>query len=180
MGAFSQRMGRSKSKSPNKSKLTRHSVPVPEWRPEAPSYSKDTPQTSEEMEEAKPTLPPGGCVNQPNHQECESHCVRPNQRLYIDYSVRQCQRRTNFKSLKPQPYLKPVSSYCRTGKQEFAGRSGQKRRRRVTCMESVYKLETANNEELLDLAKPELAYLIVDLIRGSPLDFGKPRAITIS
>ena len=134
------------------------------------------------MEEPKSTSTPGGCVNQPNHQECESRRVRPNQRLVIDYSVRQRQRRSNFKAQKPQPYLKPVSSYRLTKK---AGRSGQSRRRKVTYTESIYTytpLGVANNEELLDLPKPELAYLIVDLIGGNPdfqlSDSGKSRAYT--
>lgn len=55
----------------------------------------------------------------------------------------------------------------------------------MTYTESIYTytpLGVANNEELLDLPKPELAYLIVDLIGGNPdfqlSDSGKSRAYT--
>lgn len=147
----------------------------------------DKPQTSGEMEEPNPTLTPGGCINQSNRQECESRCVRPNQRLYADHSVRQRRRRTTFKAQKPQPYLKPVSSYRHTRKHQFFGRSGQNRprnrRRKVSYTESIYsytQIGVANKEELLDIPKPELAYLIVDLISGTPVfelsDSGKSRA----
>lgn len=170
---------------PEKSIRACHSV---KYKAEKAYYfTGDELQTSGEMEEPseepKSTSTPGGCVNQPNHQECESRRVRPNQRLYIDYSVRQRQRRTNFKAQKPQPYLKPVSSYRITKKHQLAGRSGQGRLRRVTYAESIYSytpLGVANNEELRDLPKPELAYLIVDLISGTPVfelsDSGKSRA----
>lgn len=182
MGALSQRRISNKSKLPPRPMLsTRPPAPV---KLSAPGGSdKDEVQISGEMKEPKKgelrvrTLThPGGCVNWRN-AECDSRRVLQKRRLHIDYSVRQCQRKTNFKASKPLPYLTPVSSYCRTRKQQFTGRSGQERRKIVTCIESIKygQLEVAKSEELLP--KPELAYLIVDLKSGTPLfDFGKKYA----